>query len=235
MKPFTALFTACCLAVLQQSIVAAQDKADAAPAAVWRTYEFQVRSKQDAPVVGAVISPWQIAYGLGSMRLGDALEAPLKTDAAGKFELVIPKDAVFIPTVEQHGVRSFAFHVEHPDYPTWSDYVPVQGDRKIVLADSATIQIKVHPVEGNGTPRDLFPTPTTTDWSEKGGVVTIRRVDLASKGAFRWLRIVQAPETGPQNFTDLIDLSQLPGPTISLEAALKPGVRVEGQLADNAP
>jgi len=96
---------AVCLAMLRSPVSRAQEKP---PAPIWRTCEFQVMSKQDAPVVGATVSPWQVAYGRGSMRLGEPLEAPLKPDAEGKFELVVRQDAPFIATVEEYGIRSFA-------------------------------------------------------------------------------------------------------------------------------
>src|SRR5947209_1923118 len=95
------------------------------PAEVWRTYKFTVVAKDGSPVAGATVRPWQVAYGRGSMSLGKELEAVQKTDAEGKFSLVIRKDAAFIPTVEAYGVRSFAFQIDHPEYPAWSDYVPV--------------------------------------------------------------------------------------------------------------
>ncbi|HEY2411777.1 MAG TPA: hypothetical protein VGI40_06025, partial [Pirellulaceae bacterium] len=86
---------------------------------LWRTYDFHVISQDGKPVAGAVVKPWQVAYGRGSMGLGKALEATLTTDAEGKFELAIPKDAAFIPTVETYGIRSLAFHIDHPNHPTW--------------------------------------------------------------------------------------------------------------------
>jgi hypothetical protein len=195
----------------------------------------QFLSKQERPVAGAKISPWQVAYGRGSMGLGEPLQVPLQTDVEGKFRLVIPEDAPFIPTVKAYGIRSFAFHIDHPDYPVWSDYVPVDGERKIVLAEPATITIRVRSAEGGGVPPDLYPVPASSDWTEQDGVVTIRRVDLASPSASPWLRIVQAPEQGAPCFSDLINLRQYEGPAISLEVVLKPGVRVVGRLADNAP
>jgi hypothetical protein len=201
---------------------------------LWRTYDFHVISQDGKPVAGAVVKPWQVAYGRGSMGLGKALEATLTTDAEGKFELAIPKDAAFIPTVETYGIRSLAFHIDHPNHPTWSDYVLVEGDRKIHLPDSATIVVRVQPADGKEVPRDLYPVPTTSDWSEQDGVVTIRRVDLQSKSNSQWLRIVQAPEEGPQSFTELTNLRQHTGPTVTLDVKLLPGVRVVGRLADNA-
>lgn len=209
-------------------------KADKAPAPVWRTYDFQVVSRHETPVIGATIRPWQVAYGRGSMGLGDELQKPFKTDAEGKFQIVIHKDAPFIATVEEFGIRSLAFSIDHPDFPLWSDYVPVEGDRKVVMPDPATVIIRVRPAEGNEIPRDLYPVPPTSDWSEKDGVVTVRRVDLSSKSASPWLRIVQAPEQQPQYFTDLINLREHGGPAISLDVQLKPAVRVAGYLAENA-
>jgi hypothetical protein len=76
--------------------------------------------------------------------------------------------------------------------------------------------------------------PATSDWTEQDGVVTIRRVDLESKSTSPWLRIVQAPDDGPATFTELINLRQHAGPTVSLDIKLQPGVRVSGRLADNA-
>jgi hypothetical protein len=206
----------------------------AAKADIWRTYDFHVVSQDGSPVAGAKVSPWQVAYGRGSMGLGKPLESPLTTDAEGKFQLAIPKDAAFIPTIETYGIRSLAFHIDHPNHPTWSDYVPVEGDRKIHLPDSATITVRVQPAVGTEAPRDLYPVPTTSDWSEQDGVVTIRRMDLQSKSNSQWLRIVQAPQEGPQSFTELINLRQHEGPTVMLDVKLMPGVRVVGRLADNA-
>lgn len=201
---------------------------------LWRTYDFHVVTQGGAPVAGATVRPWQVAYGRGSMGLGKALEAPLTTDSAGKFELAIPKDSPFVPTIETYGIRSLAFHIDHANHPAWSDYVSVDGDRNIHLPDSATIIARVQSAAGNDVPRDLYPSPATSDWSEQDGVVTIRRVDLQSNSASPWLRIVQAPEAGPPSFSELINMRQHAGPTVSLDVKLEHGVRVTGHLADNA-
>ena len=73
-------------------------------------------------------------------------------------------------------------------------------------------------------------------WSEAAdGLVTIRRVDVTSPMPSRFLRVVHVPDNGPAWFSDVFDLVlQKRGP-ISIDAELKPGVRVEGRLADNVP
>jgi hypothetical protein len=51
----------------------------------------------------------------------------------------------------------------------------------------------------------------------------------------RWLRIVHLPDEGPAWFSDLIDLVAQKRNPISIDAELKPGVRVEGRLDDSVP
>jgi hypothetical protein len=73
------------------------------------------------------------------------------------------------------------------------------------------------------------------DWAEQADVLTIHRVDVDSATASRWLRVVHVPEHGPVLYSELIDLKLRTKNPISLDLALKPGVRVEGRLADSVP
>jgi hypothetical protein len=112
------------------------------------------------------------------------------------------------------------------------------GDRSIVLADSTTITVKANRANETALAKRLYPmlsSRSAEDWTEVDGVLTVRRVDLSSQHASRWLRIVQVPESGPAWFSDIVDLKHIAGNAISLDVTLNPGVRVEGRLADTVP
>ena len=73
------------------------------------------------------------------------------------------------------------------------------------------------------------------DWSERDGVLTISRLDLTGEHAFGLLRVAEFPEKGPLLFSDLVDLKKHVEDPITLDLALKPGVRVKGRLNAQVP
>jgi beta-lactamase regulating signal transducer with metallopeptidase domain/protocatechuate 3,4-dioxygenase beta subunit len=219
-------------------------KPDVASKAVQPEFRFYVVNTQGKPVVGAKVQPWACSFvGTGgSAGLNEKLIPPTTTDAEGMVRIVFPTvgdnpQNRLLQNFVNSGIQSLALKVEHPDYPTWSDYIFVQDQKPIVLQDSATIEIRAHRDHEKAPLRRLYSALMASDfdWSEAGGLLTIRRVDLQSKKAARWLRIVHLPDTGPAWFSDLIDLKQHSGNPITIDATMKPGVRVEGRLAEQVP
>ena len=127
--------------------------------------------------------------------------------------------------------------VDHPDYQS-AESISVTGDLSIVLADPTTITVRARRADESALATRLYPEVSShypDDWTEVDGVLTVRRIDLSSERASRWLRIVQVPDNGPAWFSDVVDLKHIAGNSISLDVTLRPGVHVAGRLADNVP
>jgi len=221
-------------------------------------FVFQVLTTTGQPVVGAkVTQQWfQVSGSNHQFQLDEKLFPPdaklfppAMTNAEGLARFVIPDDEALAkagyPPQRESRVREtlrqpilfVRLRVDHPDHPRWNDGVFAREAAPIVLPDSATLVVRAHRGEDQTPVRNLYPVLSQswegTDSSEVDGVLTIRRVDLTSKKASRWLRIVHASNDAPAWFSELIDLKQQRGPVISLDVVLKPGVRVEGRLPEN--
>lgn len=241
--------------------------------AVPRVYLFRVVTTKGKPVVGAKVVPFCVTANGGRSFCFDPKTSPeAVSDSAGVARVRLTKDehdplTPLIRQTEEAGIILLSLRVDHPDHPVWFDHVAVLGDRRIVLADSTTIAVRARREGEREWARGLYPVlshssfadPADVDWSEENGVLTIRRVDVASeaKGS-RWLRIVQAPRGDglkirvpykdaehrlevpfPNDreawFSELIDLTQRAGNPIALDVSLKPAAVVAGQLAANVP
>jgi hypothetical protein len=211
-------------------------------------YEFKVVTVEGKPVVGAKVSVWQVAWKQGRMSgsfgVDPKLVPPAETEDDGVAIIIFPAAIGDNPRIamlreaDARGIYSLGLRIDHPDHPVWQDYVTLKGDRRIVLADSTTIDVHAHREDGKGVVRQLYPLLPGSiylgaDWAEKGGLLTIRRVDVQKDT--RSLRIVHLPDKGPILFSNVIDLTQHVGNPISLDVSLKPGVRVEGRLSETVP
>src|SRR5262249_24520421 len=137
----------------------------------------------------------------------------------------------------RRGLEQIALRVDHPDHPTWSNYVP--DGATLELVPSATIVIRARRQDGERL-TGLYPLLghsvwSKADWSESDGVVTIRRVDLSSGQASRWLRVLQLPAQGTASYSEMIALKQHAERPVTLDLALKPGVRFIGRLSGDVP
>lgn len=142
----------------------------------------------------------------------------------------------------RRGIQTIHLRVEHTDHPplttdVWVADAPAPGVRKVVLAESQSIEVRARRERDETLLRGLYPRLRGADgnWSETNGVLTISRLDLTSEKASRWLRVVHVPDQGPVLFSDVIDLKQYSGDPISVEAVLRPGVQVRGRLSDEIP
>jgi beta-lactamase regulating signal transducer with metallopeptidase domain len=209
------------------------------------TYEFHIVNTRGKPVAGAVVRPWAVSADNGSFWITEATASAAKTSSAGTAHVVFKtggnsREAQRIQAAVKGAIHAVAIAVDHPDHPVWTGYVPVEGKRRVMLSNSTTIEVHAHR-EHDGTPLSrLFPVLsgsllTGADWSERDGVLTIRRVDIDSEHPSRWLRVVQVPPAGPAFFSDLVDLRLRSENPIKLDLTVKPGVHVEGRLADSVP
>jgi hypothetical protein len=183
--------------------------------------------------------------GGGSFLVPLAHSPSAKTDADGVARIVFDATAgdswaVKLQAAEERGIRAIALRVDHPDHPVWMEYVGIEGDRRVILSDSTTIEVRAHRDKETRPLNRLFPVlsgslTSGADWAERDGVLTVRRVDLESEKASRWLRIVHVPDQGPILFSDMIDLKLRTENPISLQVPLKPGVRAEGRLDPQVP
>jgi hypothetical protein len=207
--------------------------------------EFRYRfvDTKDNPVVGAKVHVWQFAYGSGSSGGPDENLLPsATTDAEGIARLVLAakgndKLDQFLRQMLNKGIRSLGLKIDHPDHPQLVEYFNVNMPGPIVLQDAIMIGVRAHR-EGDKTPLDrLFPaiSGNTVDWEQASDMLKIRRVDMASQNRAELLRIVHVPEQGPAAYSGLIDLKEHSGNPIFIDAAIKPGVRVEGRLDEQVP
>lgn len=231
----------------------------AAPSQEPHEFQFRVVDTSGAPVAGATVAVQGLSFVTGSgFEVNAADQAVGKSDAEGNARLVftpalesvvmaashyarrpLPPNNVVPPAyADPAAIRGLRLRVDHPDHPALSGEFLVLGDRKIVMADAVTVQVRAKR-DGNFVPaKRLYPllsNTLVTDWTAEDDLLTIRRVDLTSTNASRWLRIVQVPEEGPASFSEVINLKRLPGNPISFEVTLRPGVRVRGRLGNSVP
>ncbi len=213
-------------------------------------FVFTVVTTAGKPVAGAKVTVWQVAWrdrigrGSGSFTPDQNLIPPTETEADGTATLILPplhvRDAKTeaLREADVRGIYSIGLIVDHPDHPIWQDYARIEGNRRIVLAQSTIIEIRARRPSDHVALSRLAPVFASAlyrgaDWSEKDGILTVRRLDVQRDT--RSMRIVHVPQAGPLLFSDELDLTQKTGGVISLDVALKPGVRVEGRLAAEVP
>jgi len=211
-----------------------------------RQYNVRVVTTQGKPVAGAKVS-WQSLWAGWGASVNQNQLPSTKTDADGRATITIA------PVNDQPRTQGGGFggggfgtrdmmtlSVDHPDHPVWSKWIAPSAAERIVLSDPATVTVRAHRIGDTALLENLYPVTNRLyeqqpDWSEGNGVLTIRRVDVTSDQAARWLRIVHVPKAGPALFSDLVDLKQFEGHAISIDAPLKSGTRVEGAIVCPQP
>lgn len=218
-------------------------------APIVREYFFQVQSTDGQPVAGATVTFTGLGLPSGSSVGGfpGGLVPTATSDAKGMIRIDL--SGFYDSPIYTHlsgqlrrGIQTIQLRVEHTKHPllatdVWVADAPAPGLRKIVLAESRTIDIRARREGEKTLLRGLYPRLRGADgnWSETDGVLTIGRLDLTSDKASRWLRVMHVPEQGPVLFSDVIDLKQYADDRISIEAVLRPGVQLRGQLSEEVP
>lgn len=220
------------------------------PIPVVRQFVFHVVAEDGRPVEGATATFTGMGLANGTSLGGFPAEIlpPVATsEADGKIVIDLSKfykSALYeqLKARMGRGVQSINLQVDHPGHPPLSASIWVEdtnsaAQRKIVLADATSIRIRAHGEHDERLLEDLYPClrGINNNWSEDDGVLTLRRLDLTSQKASRWLRVVHAPEQGPVLFSDVIDLKQYTSNPISIEATLNPGTQVTGRLSAEVP
>ncbi len=221
----------------------------APPLPVMHEYVFQVQTADGRPIAGATATVTSLGIpGGASMGIPPEFAPPtVQSDAEGlvRVDLSAFYESPLVPALGGHlrrGVESLHLQVDHPDHPPlstilWVADAPLPGARKIVLAPASTVEIRARSEGESALVQGLYPLLRGAGerWSETDGVLTIRRLDLTSTNAARWMRVVHVPPQGPAWFGDLIDLKQRVGDPVVIETTLKPGVRVAGRISDEVP
>ncbi len=213
-------------------------------------FRFQIVNTKGEPVAGAKVTPWGVVHSWFSSMLESKWCPETVTDAEGMARVVIAKEsfktqAIFFGKEGLPTIQSIAMSIDHPRHPVWSQYVKVGDPARVVLVEAATVEVLPRRKNDDELVRDVIPilshySASRADWlamreqSQKEGVLTIRRVDLTSENAMRWLRLVHVPKEGSAWFSELIDLKSLEAP-ISLNPKLRPGIRVASRLPDMVP
>jgi beta-lactamase regulating signal transducer with metallopeptidase domain len=229
----------------------ASGKRDTEPALKPLEYSFHVVNTRSKPISGAKVTVWAVGWKegrrSGSFKVDEKLFPPTTSDADGVVKIVFPTQAEgrtmdLLRAAENIGLNEVALTVDHPDHPIWDFYIGLEGRRRIMLSDPTKVVIRAHREHETGLLRHLYPVlagapfaPEVADWSERDGVLTVPRLDLTGEHAFGLLRVAEFPEKGPLLFSDLVDLKKHVEDPITLDLALKPGVRVEGKLDAQVP
>ncbi|HEY4258788.1 MAG TPA: M56 family metallopeptidase, partial [Schlesneria sp.] len=207
---------------------------------------IRIVDTKGVPVAGAKVklSGFSVASGTMTPTFNETQFAPriTESDMDGRANVVFPAGVLeskrpFLQKLMAKKFEHLSIHIDHPNHPTWFSYHAVDSKDPIVLADSATVEVRAFRGPQREPVHGLFPEigRQALDWSETDGVLTIRRVDNTSKQAEGALRVVHIPDSGPALFSELIDLKPTPDQRIVVNAELKPGVRLEGQLGAEVP
>lgn len=204
------------------------------------------------PVAGAAVIPTGVNVTTGAYLQLESKWSPVSTtNSDGMARIVISREPFKVahPLLSVDGkvpeVTSVWLQIEHPHYPTSTKGFDIASPTPLVLDEVATIEVRALRQNDPKLLRGIMPSlsrysESKADWASirqqslKDGVLTIPRVDLTSKWASRWLRLVHATDDGPAWFSELIDLKPLKSP-ISLNLEMKPGVRIAGRLAESVP
>lgn len=223
-----------------------RDPVAAAPAPATRSeFKFVVTTQKGTPVVGALVVPKGFYMAKSSGQIPEGVFRDQKTDAAGMVRIALPATGdgpgyERMKQAFQAGVSAMDVSVEHPNFPAASCNSKSDLER-ITLSDPATIEIRAHR-ENDATLLTDLEFLVDSRWSAafggrtvSDGVVTLQNVDLFSDRSLKQMRVVHFPENAPPLFSDLINLPQKEEPALKYDLVLKPGVRVEGRLADQVP
>lgn len=216
------------------------------PAELVDEYTFSIVNVKGQPVVGADVTPSGAGNGIGSaMLLDEHLFPRMKSDEKGQIVVRFPTQGdspAFRKLLEfrKTGIKRLGFFVEHVEHPNFYEFAPIDKFR-ITLPESTTIEIRARRENDPALLSNLFAITDGfdygfwPDWSQADGVLTLRRVDRNSQQMSHQMRVVHFPPEGPVLFSNVIDLNEREDNPLQLELTLKPGVRVEGRLADNVP
>ncbi len=207
-------------------------------------YQLRVVTMTGKPVSGVAVVPSYVSFYGGGDSVDEKLIQTVKTDQDGLARLVLhtaggEQKARRLRRAALRGIYGISLRVDHPDHPIWHDYLKWDGDRRIVLADSTTVEVRARREHDPAWLPRVYPVFHSTfedlDRSERDGLVTVRRIDLSSAKAPRWMRAVHIPEKGPVVYSALVDLKGRKGNPLRLDLTMKPGARVEGRLAAEVP
>jgi hypothetical protein len=209
------------------------------------SFTVHVVTSRRKPVAGATVRAWAFAGPAGGFSLPGKRFPPTRTDDNGNVRIIFPlkgddPEIGNLRDAAKQGISLIGLRVDHPAHALWKDYVAVEGDRRIMLSDATTIEVRAHREQHPALVRRLYPVLSgplfdTPNWSERDGVLTIRRVDTTGDHLSRWLRIVHVPDHGPPLYSDLIDLRLRAENPIRLDVVMKAGARVLGRLAEEVP
>ncbi len=207
---------------------------------VMLTATVRVTNQRGEPIVGAVVRPLGLRtkqdpsshFGWQSDEWGPA---PLsRTDTEGLAHVAYPKYTS--DTVE---TGQITWLVDHGDYVVFlGDRATDDGPAQVVLEDGITIKVRAIDDRTN-QPIDapfalLSGNPVGDRWKlENDGTLVSRCVARERRS----LRVMHLPrkETEAVLFSDLLDLQEYRGNTLSLTVRLKPGVHVTGSLGGEVP
>ena len=207
---------------------------------VMLTATVRVTNQRGEPIVGAVVRPLGLRtkqyptsyFGWQSDQWGPA---PLsRTDTKGLAHVAYPK--YMSDTVETGQVT---WLVDHGDYAVFlGDRATDDGPAQVVLEDGITIEVRAIDDRTNQSIDAPFAllggNPVGDRWRlENDGTLVSRCVARERRS----LRVMHLPrkETEAVLFSDLIDLQEYRGNTLSLTVHLKPGVHVTGSLGGEVP
>lgn len=208
-----------------------------------REFRFRVVTASGKPVEGAKVTPQGLTYRSAGIGFQEQHVASATTDANGDVTVVFtPQMDGIMTAMMQHtgvaGIQWISLKVEHPEFPVRSESFHVGTGAPIVLADPITVRIRASQA-GEAVPAArLYPilSPSVaTDWEAADGWLTIRRVDVTSASASRWLRIAHVSEDGKAWLSDVIDLKPIAGNPIDVDLELHPTIRVTGKLGEMVP
>jgi len=206
-------------------------------------FRFRIVDRAGEPVAGATVTPWALVVREGSLACDDGKTLVARSDANGFVTVVFTKqmnaivDAI-VGRAGIAGIRQIGLSVDHPDHPLWSQYIAIGPNATIILQDSTKIEVRARRRGEGARATRLYPLlgpGSATDYSEGDGVLTIRRVDVAGERGSRWLRVVQAPESGPVWMSGAIDLRAVETNPIRVETELSEAISVRGALGEMVP
>lgn len=203
-----------------------------------KQFTTSVVDSQGKPVSGALVELWQLAYASGSRSPESNFAEPKKTDASGKVVLSFP---AFVDDERKLPTNKLGIRVSHPEYPEWSQYLPIEHEAPIRLATPVYVTIAASFPDGSPIASDLHAFFSTLSQQPLGKMIgpTLRigPIDLNGRRPADRMRVVHAPTNGAVFLSDIVDLSQLPREEneISVSLKLSPSSTVRGTLSAEVP
>lgn len=199
-------------------------------------FESTIEDAQGNPVSGVKVELWQLAYGGGSRSPEKSFQKPYTTSDDGKISIAYPK---FADRAETLATSRLGIRASHPDFPSWSDYLPIDHAGAIRLPNAVWATVAANFPNGAPIASDLYAVtgglpPRST---MIGPTLRIGPMDLNGRNPSNMLRVIHAPDNGAVYISDLIDLSQLDRDDneINMTVSLSPSATVRGQLSEDVP